>query len=376
MKGSMRERSPGVWQLRVGAGRNEDGGYKVATRTVHGTRAMAERALKRLQREVAAERPAAVRNVGWLLDAHLANLEALGRSPTTIRAYRSNLRHLEPIRPILVERLGASDLDAVYRTMATAGLATSSIRQVHAIMRGALRQAMKWDLVDRNVATLATLPSLHQREIVPPTLAQVRALLLKAAEDPMLGTFVWLAATTGARRGELCGLKWSDLDVVPAADDHPETATLTIRRAVIDAPGGGVIVKDTKSHAVRALAVDEAVLAALTAWQATAVAPLVEAGVTTPPWVFSIDGVNPVRPEWVTAAYRRLTKQAGTPGIRFHDLRHFVATSAMQQGVDLRTIAGRLGHAGGGAVTLKVYAHAIAERDREFADTHGKALRA
>jgi integrase len=372
VKGSMRETRPGVWQLRVGGGKDPDTGrYRTVTRTARGSRGTAEKALARLVRQVGAgQEQAAPKTVGWLLDAHLANLERLGRAETTLRTYRAYRKRTEPIEAIRLDALSAAHLDGLYRALADQGLASATVRQVHAILRGALSQAKKWDLVDRNVAELATLPRMKQREVHPPTVAQVRDLLTAAEKkDPVLACMLWMAATTGARRGEVCALRWSDVDL--------EAGTVTIARSLMDLPGGPVE-KDTKTHAVRAVALDPATVVMLTAHRAKVEAVLHAQGVEWDPagWVFTVPvgDSDPVRPDWVTRSFVRLAAQAKMPGVRLHDLRHFVATTAVASGADLRTIAGRLGHSGGGAVTMRVYAHVLAERDRDLADTLGRAL--
>ena len=93
------------------------------------------------------------------------------------------------------------------------GLAPATIRQIHAIMRAAPHQAVRWGLTARNVASLASAPSQPQREQRPPT-AEVVAALFQAAEalDEMFGLYVRVVAATGMRRGEACGLRWSDVD--------------------------------------------------------------------------------------------------------------------------------------------------------------------
>jgi integrase len=93
------------------------------------------------------------------------------------------------------------------------GSGTSTVRQAHAIMSGALGQAVKWSWVPTNVARSASPPAVQGRRVSVLTTAQVRAILAAAEErDPILARMVMLAALTGARRGEICALRWCDVN--------------------------------------------------------------------------------------------------------------------------------------------------------------------
>lgn len=91
----------------------------------------------------------------------------------------------------------------------------ATIRQIHAILRASLNQAERWGLVQRNVARLASAPSQPQREQHPPELAEVKRLMAAAVDvSPMFGLFIRVMVATGARRAEVCGLRWSDVDLL------------------------------------------------------------------------------------------------------------------------------------------------------------------
>lgn len=108
----------------------------------------------------------------------------------------------------------AWDLDALYAPMVHAGKSPSTVRQHHAILSGAFGQAVKWGWCPINVAKMTSPPVVRPKRIVPPTPDQVRAIAKLAEErNPDLAALIMLAAVTGARRGELCALRWSDLDL-------------------------------------------------------------------------------------------------------------------------------------------------------------------
>jgi integrase len=187
--------------------------------------------------------------------------------------------------------------------------------------------------------------------------------------QPILATAIALAALTGARRGELCGLRWSDVD--------ENAGILHIRRAAKHGLNHRqVVLRDTKTHSERHLALDTVALAVLDthrerarSWAASAGVSLQEDG-----FVLTYDptGQEPMRPDSLGQAYKRLTARIGVT-LRFHDLRHFAATQLIGAGINARTVAARLGHADP-SVTLRVYSHALEEKDQEAAAILGELL--
>ena len=122
----------------------------------------------------------------------MTHLEDIGRSPATLYNYRRYVdRELAPtIGALRVSKLTASHLDGLYSSLRRRGLAPATIRQIHAIVRAALNQAVRWGLVSRNVASLASAPSQPQREQQPPSVAEVVALIEAAdALEPMFGLY-------------------------------------------------------------------------------------------------------------------------------------------------------------------------------------------
>jgi integrase len=169
---------------------------------------------------------------------------------------------------------------------------------------------------------------------------------------------VWLTMTTGARRGELCGLRWSHVDL--------PNSVLTIRRAIAQ-HGTERQEKDTKTHQQRRLALDPETVKALSEHWERCSARCEALGLTLPrdAFVFSLapDGSEHLVPSSVTQRYSRLAARLGID-TDLHSLRHCSATELIAAGVDVRTVAGRLGHSGGGVTTLWVYAAWLAEADQ------------
>ncbi|MET0326308.1 MAG: tyrosine-type recombinase/integrase [Ilumatobacteraceae bacterium] len=144
------------------------------------------------------------------------------------------------------------------------GLSPASVRHVHAVLRGALGHAVRWAWLSVNPSATASPPRMRRRQIQPPPISDTRALLAAAEEqDPDFAALVRVLVATGARRGEVCGLRWSDLDLI--------AGTVVICRSVASVPGGAVA-EDTKTHAARRLALDAETVVALDRRRARAVA--------------------------------------------------------------------------------------------------------
>ncbi len=377
--GSVRQRTPGSWELRVHTGRDPLTGRKqYMHRTVKGTKREAQAALARLVTEVSDGAHAPVREgtVGELLERWFDHGEA-DWSPTVVRSYRSIIdRVLLPrfgMTPL--RKVRAADIDAFYAELRKRGgasgarLGAASVRRIHSVLRRALAQGVKWGLLAVNPAANASPPREPHREASVPTAQEVGRLIEAAhAVNLDLSCFLRLAAVTGARRGELCGLTWRDIDF--------RRRRLLIERSVVVGPDGALFEKQTKTHASRRISLDAGTVELLRfhrerSKQAAAAA---EAILSDDTYVFSHDVANrtPWRPDYVTLAFSRIRDQLGL-SVRLHDLRHFAATSMLVSGQDVRTVSGRLGHADA-ATTLGVYAHFLESADKDAADLMGEVL--
>jgi integrase len=370
--GSISQRSPDVWRLRVYVGDDPLTGLPLQReRTFRGGEKDARAALAKFVTEAHSGRVARTSTtVGQLLDRWLLHIEGLGRQPSTIHGYKGKIDH--DIRPALgsvpLNKLGAETLDRCYAAWTSSGLASATVRQYHAILSAALHQAVKWGWIDRNPADRATPPSPRGQTINPPTPEQVNRLVAAAeAKDPVLATAIALAALTGARRGELAALRWSDIDLT--------TGYITIARSITVVNGktdeGG-----TKTHQIRRLALDELGAQILRNRWAYQVDLSERAGspLAGNPFVLSYQahaGI-PVNPDTISHRFAALAARLEVT-CRFHDLRHFSVTTLIAAGVDIRTVATRHGHAQA-TMTLNRYAHALPASDREAAAVLGRAL--
>jgi integrase len=242
-------------------------------------------------------------------------------------------------------------------------MSARTIRQIHSILSGAFTTAIRWEWIERNPAKSARLPKARPRIPASPSPEAVAAVITAARDKQLdqLALYLWLAAITGARRGELCGLQWADLDL-DAGVVHVAFSYL--------ARAGQKMRKDTKTHQDRRLAIDPVTCAMLTAHKQETQCRLETVGVKLPPtaYVFSGDplGATPWNPDWVTHKVGDLATGAGVT-LNIKALRAYTASQLLAGGIDLRNTAARLGHGSGGATTLRHYADPISEVDRRAA---------
>lgn len=243
-------------------------------------------------------------------------------------------------------------------------LGKSGIRQAHWILSGALASAVRWGWIASNptarVRRLEREPSKPQ----PPAVEDAAKLIEEAASrDPDWGAFIWVTATTGARRGEMCALHWHHFDL--------DNSVVHLHRAIGLDDDGNWVEKDTKTHQDRRIVLDDETVAVLREHKQRSEHRAESLGIELQPnaYVFSRepDGSTFLMPDTVTQRYERMANALGIE-TTLHKLRHYSATELLNAGVDIRTVAGRLGHGGGGATTLRVYAAWLSEADQRAAD--------
>jgi integrase len=374
----MRQRGKSSWELRVHAGRDELTGKKLyVSKTFRGGKRDAERELARLVAQVEeGTRTARAGTIGELCEKWF-EFAAPGLSPSVSAEYRRLLdrRILPRWSTTPVRRLRTAELDAWYAQLRRSGrasggeLSPNSVNRIHAVLRRALNQAVKWGWITSNPAAAATPPRARREALEVPSPEELRRLIEAAGRvNHALPVFLRIAATTGARRGELCALRWRDIDL-DRGILHISGALVQVKRELIE--------KDTKTHAERSMTLDAGSVEVLAEHRDEVERAIAFAGASLSPdaFVFSHgpDGLEPWRPNYVTLAFVRLTRREGLEGLRLHDLRHFAATTMLVSGVDVRTAAGRLGHAQS-STTRDIYAHLVRAADERAATALGAAL--
>lgn len=395
-RGQIEELPSGALRVKVYAGIDPLSGRRnYLTETVPaGPKAWdeAEQARTRLVNQIDEQRnPRTKATVNQLMDRYL---ELLDVDVNTRRSYEGYIRN--HIRPLLgklpVGKLDGETLDSFYLILRTCRahcggrkyiehrterehecnekcqphectpLKPSSIRQVHFCLSGALKRAVRWKWITINPLDQAEPPKSVAADPHPPTPEQAAAIVNEAFKDLSWGMLVWVATTTGARRGELCALRLDLLDL--------DNAVLTIRTS-IGQRGAETWEKDTKTHQQRRISLDQETVALLRAYLQHCEAQAAEFGRKLAPdgRLFSpaIDHSEWLKPDTVSQRYERMCSNKLGWDMNIHQLRHYSATELIAAGVDIRTVAGRLGHGGGGATTLRVYSAWVAEADQRAA---------
>jgi integrase len=244
-------------------------------------------------------------------------------------------------------------------------LGPSSVRKLHYILRAAFDRAVRWRYLGINPAELVDAPSPSASNPDPPTPGEAAALLNDAWRDAEWGLLLWLTMITGCRRGELCSLRWQHVDL--------ERATLWVRRSTSQPTRAPMFEKKTKTEKERRIALDPYTVELLVEHRDRIAERCARLSVVLSPDAFLFsqapDSSTPLKPRAVTQRYRRMAARLKLRSTRLHALRHYSATELLAAGVDLRTVAGRLGHGSGGVTTLRTYAAWVEQADRRAAET-------
>ena len=286
--------------------------------------------------------------------------------PTTFARYEGEI--LARINPLLgdipLHRVRSADLDALYEALLDhgrcdgRGLAPKTVLNIHQILRAALGDACRRGLVVRNEALLAHPPKLRHRFSNKPAAWTAAELshFLQTSEGHRLWPAIYLAATTGMRRGEVLGLRWGDIDF--------DARRVSVHRTIVAIAyeTAESTVKTRHSRRVIDLAPDT--VAVLRSWRNQRLDEGGRAG--SEEIVFARPDGSTVHPHTLSQAFERLAVRSGQPVIRFHDLRHTHATLLLKASVPLKVVSERLGHATP-AFTMAVYQHVLPGMQAEAA---------
>jgi integrase len=341
------------WSVVIDKGR-ENGKRKQSWLSGYRTRKEAEKALTetlgRLDRGAFIE--PTKQTVGEFLDeAWLPAIRSTVRA-STFDSYRRVIegRILPRIGGIRLQALSASDLNRLYADLLESGkkngrrggLSPRSVRYVHVILRRALRDALRWDKVTRNVADAADPPKSRSPEIRVWSVEELRTFLHHVQRDDLHGLYV-LAAASGMRRGELLGLRWRDVDL--------DAGKVTVRRSATTI-GGRIVVTEPKSGKGRSIDLDPETVRILRTHRSR------QKVVGLDGVVFSRNG-EPIHPDQWTREFKAHVRKAGLPDVGGpHSMRHLHATLLLAAGVHPKVAQERLGHASV-TLTLNTYSHVI-----------------
>ena len=301
--------------------------------------------------------------VGAYLEAWIDGLATAGRRPSTIASYRRTATayvQRYPVANVPLQALTAVELDRLYSTLATSGkrdgsgLSLRTVRYVHSIVGKALGDAERKGLVSRNVARLASPPATSATrapEMTVWTPEQLRAFLESVSESHH-AAMLRVAAMTGLRRAELCGLRWADVDL--------DGGVLRVRQTITTVDHVPTVGETKTTRSRRTLDIDPQTVTTLRAHRTSQLEErmMMGAGWTDHGLVFAMVDGQPWNPDVITRAFDRLVRASDLPRLRLHDLRHTHATHLLAAGVNVKVVSERLGHASV-AFTLDVYGHVL-----------------
>lgn len=364
MPGSIVKRGRGSWTVIIELGRDPlTSKRRQMWRSVKGPKREAEALLVQLlhERDTGVERPVGRITVAEYLAQWLRDYGVPSLAPKTLASYREIVRsHLSPalgsfdlvtLRPTHIQSL-YSRLLISGRCDGQGGLSPRSVLRYHQVLHAALRQAVRWQLLIRNPADAVEPPRAPRRELPATTPEQARAVIAAADATP-LGPFVRLALMTGMRRGELLGLRWSDVDL--------ERGELHVQQTVQRITGLGMVFRQPKTRlSRRSVALSGEAVSLLRRHRLAQVEGRLLAG---PAYqdanlVFATGIGTPLEPGNVLRAWGRIVTAADVAGLRIHDLRHAHATLMLGQGIHPKVVSERLGHASVN-ITLDTYSHVL-----------------
>lgn len=302
--------------------------------------------------------------------------------PGTRRTYEDNLKHVrERLGEVEVQKLTVAQLDKLITWMLTSGrrvgnvkrqaISAATVCRTLTVLSQALDAAMRQGIVARNVASLIERPRHTNTETMTWTGTQAAKFLSSVSEDRLYAG--WLMSLCGLRRGEVLGLRWSDIDFVK------KTLTISNVRSYV----AGIIIEDEPKteRSKRTLPLDAKLLQALEALRVRQMDQSMNADeayepecpLCLEPHVIVDELGRPYRPQWYGDRFQALSKLVGMPVIRLHDARHTCGTLMHLRGVPVAVISAWLGHASA-AFTMSRYVHSQDPALLEAGEAHVRAI--
>ena len=371
-EGNIRKRKDGRWEGRYTAGRNPATGKAIYKNVLGKTQAEVKEKLKKAIEETKGLNIAKAESytVGQWMDVWYEYYAKIKVRPSSHKTYEGYIKnHIKPsIGNIPLTKLTTLDLQRLYQKLLTEGrvdrleaqnqpkgLSPKTVRNINQVISSAMHLAIQQHLIAQDPTDGCALPKTEHREMQTLSADQLAAFLLEAKHSGVFEMY-YIELATGLRRGELLGLKWEDIDF--------STQTLRVRRQVrrINGEVREAPLKTKNAYRTISLGTD-------------AVGILKQQREKHPSssYVFPGPTGGPIAPDSVLHMLHRVLDRAGLPELRFHDLRHTFATLALQNGVDVKTVSGMLGHFSAG-FTLDTYAHVTTAAQKKAAETMGEVL--
>jgi len=379
MKGYIRQRSKGKWEITIDRGRDPSTGKRQRHfETVKGIKKDAQRRLHELLLSVDNHtyvKPTRM-TVGQFLEDWLQDYVAIHTAPRTRERTEEIVRlHLIPafgsvllpaLQPQQIQRYYSRALESGRRD-GKGGLSPSTVHKHHGILFQALKYGVKHGILARNPAEYVDPPPPEYKEAAVPSAEDLQLIIDKASDTPYFVAF-YTKAYTGLRRGELLGLPWCDVNL--------ETATLSVRQTLQQLRDGQYIFKKPKSkRGQRQIDLSPSLVVLLWDHKIRQEQQKKLLGIPSSPTdlVFSHPDGRPLRPNSVSRAFKNIVRSLSLQDIPLHSLRHAHATIMLQQGVHPKIVQERLGHSSI-STTLDIYSHVVPGLQQAAAQRFDDAL--
>ena len=372
-EGNIRKRKDGRWEGRYTAEHNPATGKAIYKNVLGKTQAEVKEKLKKAIEETKGLNitKAESYTVGQWMDVWYEYYAKIKVRPSSHKTYEGYIKnHIKPsIGSIPLTKLTTLDLQRLYQKLLTEGrvdrlesqnqpkgLSPKTVRNINQVISSAMQLAIQQHLISHDPTDGCALPKTEHREMQTLSADQLAAFLLEAKHSGVFEMY-YIELATGLRRGELLGLKWEDIDFV--------NQTLRVRRQVgrINSEVREAPLKTKNAYRNISIGADAVGILREKKKQ--------DGGCSE--YVFPSPTGGPMSPDSVLKMLHRVLERAGLPELHFHDLRHTFATLALQNGVDVKTVSGMLGHFSAG-FTLDTYAHVTTAAQKEAAETMGEVL--
>ena len=372
-EGNIRKRKDGRWEGRYTAGYDPKTGKRLIKNVLGKTQAEVKEKLKRALEEtngLDVSRAADEYTVAsWLRTWYELYAKPNVRTATANRYELIIEQYTVPrIGNIKLKKLTTQHLQKLYKELLESGrihvgkgqdngLSTTTVHSVHLMLHCALERAVKERLISRNPCEDCIVPKPRKLDMKILTPEHMKAYLEAADRRGLLPMF-YLELVRGLRKGELVALRWDDVDI--------RQRTISVSKQYVRNPDGSLeLTRPKTENSVRLVSIPQ-----------TAVDLLIQEHDKHPdsPYLFPSPLTGEMyHPDSVVNLHKKILQDAGLEHLRFHDLRHTFATTALQNGVDVKTVSAMLGHFDAG-FTLRTYTHATRQKQDEAAQTMGNFM--
>ena len=367
-EGSIRKRKDGRWEGRYTAGRDPEMGKAIYKNVLGKTQAEVKDKLKTaIEKNNSSNINTGRYTVSQWLDTWMENYAQLQLRASSYKTYQGFIaNHINPaVGNTPLDKLTTMDLQKLYKHLLEngrvertesrnkpKGLSVKTVRNINQMLSSALNSAVEHKLIFCNPTKGCVLPKLEKKEMKILSTESLGAFFYEARRSGVFELY-YLELATGLRRGELLGLKWSDIDLAKGV--------ICVRRQILRQNGKVVEAPLKTKNSYRNIAIGVDTIEVLESMEHSS------------EYVFPSPTGGPMSPDSVLHMLQRVLKRAGLERIRFHDLRHTFSVLALQNGVDVKTLSSMLGHYSAG-FTLDTYAHVTTSMQKQAANAVGNFL--